>query len=472
MAIQMFQQWMTRLGLGLGPTMTPVAAGATQVCCYGCQRPGIHRKKCPTCNATDSGTSALNGFCVLIVNPMVPRRSLTVSVSISGVQESAIVDTVACYSVASAGLDKHLSATGHPTQKVIVKATLADNDARENGPQPLTSRITQPAIHDGRNVWNVYQAQGSSDYIMQDAADALMDYEMESSSGNYSPIRIHLATLHLRPVEGASLPEIEKERLNALLDQHVELFAKTGPPTPFAEHQIDTGDSTPIASPPYRLTPGKRQTTQTEIHAVLEAFQTLKKQLTSTPVLRTADPTCALGAALLQGETPEECLIEYASRLLTKTERNYATREREVLANVWTINKFRSYVKETSIVVIIDCRPLPWLIALKPPPDFFNSTKAGRKLERPMKRSKLAPRRDRPYIVLQQNGPTSYVLAARDKPAEPLVPTTSRNSPRIWNLRTPRPNRFTPSSRSAADPERIRSNNRADSIRPEGEDVA
>jgi hypothetical protein len=146
---------------------------------------------------------------------------------------------------------------------------LADNDARDY--QSPTSGITQPAIHDGRGVWNVYQARGSSDYIMQDAADALMDYEMESSSGNDSPIRIHLATLHLRPVEGASLPEIEQERLNALLDQHVELFAKTGPPTPFAEHQIDTGDSTPIASPPYRLTPGKRQILQVEINAMLEA---------------------------------------------------------------------------------------------------------------------------------------------------------------------------------------------------------
>jgi hypothetical protein len=55
------------------------------------------------------------------------------------------------------------------------------------------------------------------------------------------------------------------------LDQHVELFAKTGPPIPFAEHRIDTGDSTPIASPPYGLTPGKRQILQTEIDAMLEA---------------------------------------------------------------------------------------------------------------------------------------------------------------------------------------------------------
>jgi hypothetical protein len=158
---------------------------------------------------------------------------------------------------------------------------LADNDARDY--QPPTSRITQPAIHDGRGVWNVYQ--GSSDYIMQDAADALMDYEMESSSGYDSPIRIHLATLHLRPVEGASLPEIEKERLNALLDQHVELFAKTGHPTPFAEHQIDTGNSTPIASPPYRLTPGKRQI----LHARSRYYRGVRKcmGLTSCPRTQT-----------------------------------------------------------------------------------------------------------------------------------------------------------------------------------------
>jgi hypothetical protein len=189
---------------------------------------------------------------------------------------------------------------------------------------------------------------------MQDAADARMDYKMESSSGYDSPIRIHLATLHLRPVEGASLPENEKERLNALLDQYAELFAKTEPPTPFAQYRIDTGDSTLIASPPYRLTPGKRQTTQTEIHAMLEAFQTLKKQLTSTPVLRTADPAYALGAAFLQGEASEERPIEYASRLLTEAEKNYATTEREALAIVWAINKFRSYIEEASVVVITD----------------------------------------------------------------------------------------------------------------------
>jgi hypothetical protein len=133
MAIQMFQQWMTRLGLGLGPTTTPGAAGATQVCCYGCQCPGIHRKNCPTCNVTDSGTSALNGFCSLNVNPRVPRRSPIVSVSISGVQESAIVDTVACYSVASAGLDKHNQRTPN------AKGNRKNHPRRQRRQRKLTS---------------------------------------------------------------------------------------------------------------------------------------------------------------------------------------------------------------------------------------------------------------------------------------------------------------------------------------------
>jgi hypothetical protein len=109
-----------------------------------------------------------------------------------------------------------------------------------------------------------------------------------------------------------------------------------------------------------------------------EPFQTLKKQLTSTPVPRTADPTqpfilrtdssaYALGAALLKGEASEERPIEYASRLLTEAEKNYSITEREALAIVWAINKFRGYIEETSAVVITDHQPLRWLMTLKSP---------------------------------------------------------------------------------------------------------
>lgn len=110
-----------------------------------------------------------------------------------------------------------------------------------------------------------------------------------------------------------------------------------------------------------------------------EAFQQLKTLLTSTPILRQADPTkpylvktdasaYAIGACLLQGEGPEERPIEYASRLLTRAEQNYSTTEREALAVVWAItDKFRGYLECADIFVRTDHQPLKWLMSLKSP---------------------------------------------------------------------------------------------------------
>ncbi|GFV59542.1 retrovirus-related Pol polyprotein from transposon 17.6 [Trichonephila clavipes] len=105
------------------------------------------------------------------------------------------------------------------------------------------------------------------------------------------------------------------------------------------------------------------------------AFQTLKNSLTTPPVLKQADGTkpyifrtdasnYALGAVLLQGD---EHPIEYASRLLTPAERNYSTIEREALAVVWALKKFRGYIEGTEITVASDHQPLKWLLYLKSP---------------------------------------------------------------------------------------------------------
>ncbi|GFS51038.1 transposon Ty3-I Gag-Pol polyprotein [Trichonephila clavipes] len=54
----------------------------------------------------------------------------------------------------------------------------------------------------------------------------------------------------------------------------------------------------------------------------------------------------ALGAVLLQGRKPtDEQPVEYASRLLSSAEKNYSTTEREALAVVWALNKFRGYIE-------------------------------------------------------------------------------------------------------------------------------
>ncbi|GFW78890.1 retrovirus-related Pol polyprotein from transposon 17.6 [Trichonephila clavipes] len=192
------------------------------------------------------------------------------------------------------------------------------------------------------------------------------------------------------------------------------------------------------------------------------AFQTLKNNLTTPPVLKQADGTkpyiirtdasnYALGAVLLQGEGSDEHPIEYASRLLTPAERNYSTTEREALAVVWALKKFRGYIEGTEITVASDHQPLKWLLNLKSPTgrlarwaleiQSFNlkvqyipgkANVVADMLSRPVtlhpissaknkKTFKFMPKRDGPYLILTQKSPTSYVIASLANPSEPIA---------------------------------------------------
>lgn len=108
------------------------------------------------------------------------------------------------------------------------------------------------------------------------------------------------------------------------------------------------------------------------------AFEKLKRRLTSPPILRQADESLpftlrtdasarAIGAVLCQGEAADERPIEYASRLLTAAERHYATTEREALAIVWAVGKFRGYIENSRVKIGTDHQPLRWLMSLQSP---------------------------------------------------------------------------------------------------------
>lgn len=109
-----------------------------------------------------------------------------------------------------------------------------------------------------------------------------------------------------------------------------------------------------------------------------EAFDNIRQLLVSPPILRQADETkpfilrtdssgYCLGAVLMQGEKQDERPVEYASRLLISAERNYTTTEREALAVVWAVNKFRGYIEGSEVVVKSDHQPLRWLMSIKSP---------------------------------------------------------------------------------------------------------
>lgn len=109
-----------------------------------------------------------------------------------------------------------------------------------------------------------------------------------------------------------------------------------------------------------------------------DAFNKLKENLISAPILNCPNFTLpffvqtdasgyGIGAALTQRNGDDEHVICYASRTLTSQERNFSTTERECLAVIWAIEKFRPYLEGATFTVITDHASLVWLNNLKDP---------------------------------------------------------------------------------------------------------
>ena len=108
------------------------------------------------------------------------------------------------------------------------------------------------------------------------------------------------------------------------------------------------------------------------------AFETLKNKLTTAPVLQypnfeqefivTSDASdYAIGAVLSQGTVGQDRPIAYASRVLSRAEKNYSTTEKELLAIVWAVKHFRPYLYGTKFKIITDHKPLTWLFSVNDP---------------------------------------------------------------------------------------------------------
>lgn len=106
------------------------------------------------------------------------------------------------------------------------------------------------------------------------------------------------------------------------------------------------------------------------------SFNLLKQKLTEAPILAQFNEQLpvilyvdasnyGLGAVLSQVQKNQEKVIAYASRLLTTPEINYATSEKEALALIFALDKFREYCYGRKITVYTDHMALLSLVKTK-----------------------------------------------------------------------------------------------------------
>jgi hypothetical protein len=108
----------------------------------------------------------------------------------------------------------------------------------------------------------------------------------------------------------------------------------------------------------------------------MKAFEALKEILTSTPIIRPPNlgvpfeimcdaSDYAIGAVLGLRIDKLPHVIYYASKTLNDAQLNYSTTKKELLAVVFALDKFRSYLLGSKIIIYSDHLALKYLFSKK-----------------------------------------------------------------------------------------------------------
>ena len=130
-------------------------------------------------------------------------------------------------------------------------------------------------------------------------------------------------------------------------------------------------DFSKIAKPPYKLLEKDAKFIWDADYQ--KSFEELKAYLTIAPVVRALNwqlpfevmcdaSDLAIGAVLGQREEGKPYVLYYASKTLNEAQRNYTTTENELLAVVYTLDKFQAYLVGSDIIIFTDHSALKYLL--------------------------------------------------------------------------------------------------------------
>ncbi|PWG74338.1 hypothetical protein DF186_18420, partial [Enterococcus hirae] len=75
----------------------------------------------------------------------------------------------------------------------------------------------------------------------------------------------------------------------------------------------------------------------------------------------------AVKTALIQRKDKNPFIIAYTSKTLNTAQSNYTTTEKKLLTIIFTLNKFRTYLLNTKIIIYSDHTALKYLLTKKNP---------------------------------------------------------------------------------------------------------
>nr|GEX77123.1 reverse transcriptase domain-containing protein [Tanacetum cinerariifolium] len=142
------------------------------------------------------------------------------------------------------------------------------------------------------------------------------------------------------------------------------------------EIEVDKAKVDVISELPHPTTVKGKNTLFIFSDECIQVFEKLKKKLTESPILIAPDwdlpfelmcdeSDFAIGAGLRQRHEKHFRPIHYASKIMIETESHYTMMEKEMLAVVYTFEKFQSYLILNKSIVYTDHSALKYLFAKK-----------------------------------------------------------------------------------------------------------